>query len=105
MFCSSLLNSIKKVSLDTLSKNLRRNYHNMSYIQPPGSGHRKEVTLIPGKFIGPEVVDSVVEIFEAAKCPVDFQVIDKFDFNNTSHRQKLRQNKAILLGNLGRSAQ
>ena len=38
------------------SRNLARNFAgNHTYIQEPGSGTGKDVTLIPGSFIGPEI--------------------------------------------------
>jgi len=54
----------------------------MSYIQKPGGASRKRVTMIPGKFIGPETTRAVREIFEAAKCPIDWDFIEKFDFSS-----------------------
>lgn len=85
-----------------ISAQIKRNYYNMSYIQRPGAAKRQEVTLIPGKYIGPEVTNSVVEIFEALGVPIDFKRLDRFDFDNLDDRSKLRTNKTILLGSLGR---
>jgi isocitrate dehydrogenase (NAD+) len=85
-----------------VSAQIKRNYYNMSYIQRPGAAKRQEVTLIPGKYIGPEVTTSVVDIFEALGVPIDFKRLDRFDFDNLDDRTKLRSNKTILLGSLGR---
>ena len=79
-----------------LASKIRRSYYNMSYIQPPGAAKHKNVTLIPGKYIGPEVTQSVVDIFEAAMCPVSWDIIDNFDFSSWKHREALRKNKCIL---------
>jgi hypothetical protein len=59
------------------------------------------VTLIPGTFIGPEVTTSVRDIFAASLCPVTFQTIEDFHWDNLSHRNKLKNNPAVLIGNLG----
>lgn len=42
-------------------------------------GHNLPVTLLPGEGIGIEVCNSMVEVFEAADVPVDF---DRFEFGN-----------------------
>lgn len=76
----------------------------MTYLQRPGQPKRKEVTMIPGVFVGPEVCRAVIDVFGAAKAPVDFKILDKFDFNNMSHRAKLKNNDTIILGSLGRQA-
>jgi isocitrate dehydrogenase (NAD+) len=36
----------------------------------------KKVTLIPGDGIGSEISASVIKIFEAAKCPIDWESVD-----------------------------
>jgi len=42
--------------------------------EPSTEKHR--VTLIPGDGIGPEISDAVVQIFAAAKAPIDWEIID-----------------------------
>lgn len=58
-----------------------------------------EVNLIPGVNVSQEITRSVLDIFEAAKCPIKFEVIDNYSFDNLSHRAKLRQNPITLVGN------
>lgn len=36
----------------------------------------RTVTLIPGDGIGPEISQSVVKIFEAAKVPIKFEIVE-----------------------------
>lgn len=80
---------------------IQRTCYNQTYLQRPGSYKHHDVTLIPGTFIGPEVTSSVRDIFAAALCPVTFQTIEDFHWDNLSHRSKLRNNPATLIGNLG----
>ena len=37
----------------------------------------RTVTLIPGDGIGPEISQSVVKIFEAAKVPIKFEIVER----------------------------
>jgi len=68
--------------------------------QTPGIGSTRTVTLIPGAGIGPEVTRSVQKIFEAAFCPIEWDVIDKFKINDPLCISKLRKNECILMGPL-----
>jgi len=101
MLSKSLFKKISKPFDSSITKQIARTCYNMTYLQKPGSYKRHEVTLIPGTFIGPEVTNSVRDIFEAAYVPVDFKVLDNFDMENSSDLKKLQSNPAILIGNLG----
>lgn len=72
-----------------------------TFLQTPGSGKSRTVTLIPGQFIGPEVTKSVLDIFAASQAPVNFDVIENFSFKDTASRELLKKNKNILVGNAG----
>lgn len=99
MFAANLL---KKTQIrSNLLTQLQRTCYNQTYLQRPGSYKSHDVTLIPGTFIGPEVTKSVMEIFSAGLVPVNFQMIEDFCWDNQNHRQKLKNNQAILIGNLG----
>lgn len=45
---------------------------------------KKLVTLIPGDGIGPEISKSVVKIFEAANCPIEWETIDVKPVRNST---------------------
>ena len=49
----------------------------------------KSVTLLPGAFIGPEIIDAVRKVFQAAKVPVHFDIIEEFDFRNQDQKMAL----------------
>ena len=62
----------------------------------PEAGVRQHITLIPGIGIGPEItsntsltIDSVIEVFDAANVPVNFDILKDFTFENMKQRQVL----------------
>lgn len=65
----------------------------------PSAGRPHRATLIPGRFIGPELTGAVQKVLEAAEAPVEFDVLEDFDFANEAQRQALRKNRFILAGN------
>ncbi|CAD8069998.1 unnamed protein product [Paramecium sonneborni] len=69
-----------------------------NYLQKPGEGALKNVTLIPGVGIGPEITNSVRTVFEALHVPIKFDVLDNFNFENDDSKKQLRKNECILLG-------
>ena len=70
-----------------------------TYYHIPGENIKKKATLLPGVMIGPELVDAVQKVFEAAKVPVEFDVIDNFNLLNANHKERLKKNSYILMGN------
>ena len=46
----------RKLTLNATTKIARSFAGNATYIQVPGSGAGKDATLIPGTYIGPEIV-------------------------------------------------
>jgi isocitrate dehydrogenase (NAD+) len=61
----------------------------------------QQITVIPGSQIGPELTDSVLQCFDAANLPLQFDVVSDFDFMNQTHLERIKKNKFILLGDLG----
>jgi len=64
-------------------------------------------TLIPGDGIGPEISDSVAKIFEAADCPIDWEVRDVYAVQMggkwtipTDCKESMEKNKVGLKGPL-----
>lgn len=72
-----------------------------SYLHMPGQNAKRNVTLLPGIAIGPEIVNSVLKIFNTAQVPVQFDILNDFDFKNSAHRDALKRNRYILIGNTG----
>lgn len=71
------------------------------FLHHPSTPTAQHVTVIPGYFIGPELTNNVMQCFDAAEIPLNFDVISHFDFVNNNHKELLKKNKYILLGNLG----
>ena len=46
------------------------------------------------------MLGSVQKIFEAALCPIEWDVLDNFNLNDSVSLEKLRKNECILLGTL-----
>ena len=85
-----------------LSKCIKRHMRMAgSYLHAPGQSTNKTVTLLPGIGIGPEIIKSLQDIFTVAKVPVQFDVVGDFDFENKQHKQALKKNKYLLIGNTG----
>lgn len=73
--------------------------------QRPGIGKERNITLIPGCGIGPELAEVVKKVFQAAKCPIKWDVIPGFtpeDIGNSSCNDLLKKNSTILLGMLSK---
>ena len=71
------------------------------FLHNPNTPTAQHVTVIPGHHIGPELTSSVMKVFDVAEIPLNFDVINNFDFNNEEHKHILKKNQFILLGNLG----
>lgn len=106
MLCISIINNM----LSLLTKAQRHSFSAaatwfQAELHKPHYGTAQTVTLIPGIGIGPEItrtfpinLESVVDVFEAANVPVNFEVINDFTFENIQKRDLLKRNKCILLG-------
>ena len=90
-----MLKTLKKLPLRKIST-----FRN-TYLHKPGNFTESTVTLIPGISIGPEITNSVQKIFKTAEVPIEFEKIPDFDFSNSVHRQQLKKNKYLLVGNIG----
>lgn len=87
-----------------LARTLRRfSRPPQTYLHTPGSSSKRKVTLIPGLFIGPEVVSSVQRVISTAAVPIEFETLPELDFSNEAFKTALLKNKFILLGNLANS--
>ena len=73
-----------------------------TYYHTPGEPIMKSVTLLPGVLIGPEITDCVKQVFRAAKIPIHFDILEDFDFKRPDHKEALKKNKYLLMGNTGR---
>ena len=71
------------------------------FLHNPNIPTAQHVTVIPGYHIGPELTNSVMKLFDVAEIPLNFDVINNFDFKTDEHRKQLNKNQFILLGNLG----
>lgn len=61
----------------------------------------RDVTLIPGIYVGPETTRCMLKIMEAIHAPVNFDIIDNFSFANAEHRERVKKNSCIIVGNVG----
>ncbi|CAD8092539.1 unnamed protein product [Paramecium sonneborni] len=80
------------------SKQQLRGAWSQNYLQRPGEGQLKNVTMLPGDGIGPEITKSVMQVFDALHVPIKFDVLDNFNFDNDEQRSLLKKNECILLG-------
>ena len=47
------------------------------------------------------ILGSVIQVLEAANCPLEFDIIDNFSMDNPEHKKLLKKNQNILIGNVG----
>lgn len=43
----------------------------------------------------------MLKALEAINTPVEFDIIDNFSFEKLEHREKVKNNQCVLVGNLG----
>jgi len=73
-----------------------------TYYHIPGEEMIKKATLLPGVMIGPEITNAVQKVFQVAKVPVEFDILEEFDFKNENHKILLKKNKYLIMGNTAR---
>ena len=61
----------------------------------------KNMTLIPGIYAELEVTKCMLKVMDAIHAPVNFDIIDKFSFANSTHKEQIKKNPCIMVGNLG----
>ena len=88
-------------SLFQASKRFFSKKNSGMYLHKPGTPTAQHVTVIPGYYIGPELTNSVMNCFDAAQIPLNFDVLTHFNFEDLSHQELIKKNRFILLGNLG----
>lgn len=80
---------------------MSRSVADYTYSASVSSFGPKHATVIPGSFIGPEVTNCMLKVMDAARAPVNFDIIDNFSFDNKLHRQLIKKNQMVLVGNIG----
>ena len=80
-------------------RKISANYPRDLYLSNRASNHR--ATLISDKTLEEGSTIPILEIVRAAKIPVEFDVINNFDFSNPDHCETLRKNRCILLDSNG----
>ena len=43
----------------------------------------------------------MLKVMEAIHAPINFDIIDNFSFENLDHKNKVKKNPCIMVGNLG----
>lgn len=81
------------------SKSFQKN--SSMFLHHPDTPTAQHVTVIPGYYIGPELTNAVIECLDAAEVPLNYDILTHFNMANGEHKQLLKKNKFILLGNLG----
>jgi isocitrate/isopropylmalate dehydrogenase len=82
---------------------LARSFSDYTYTASVTNHGMRNVTLIPGVYIGPETCRSMLNVIEAVHAPINFDIIDNFCFSNAEHKEKIKKNQTIMVGNLGES--
>lgn len=92
--------------MNSVSRQLSRGFafnKSYTYFRTPVENLYQRATLVPGIFIGPEITGAVVECFKACNVPVDFDIISDFNIETPDAVEKLKKNKVLLVGNLGKA--
>lgn len=45
--------------------------------------------------------EALLKVMDAIKAPINFEIIENFTFDNPKHREQVKKNQCILVGNLG----
>lgn len=56
------------------------------------------VSVCPGEGVGPQLVDSVLEIFDFMRVPLKIEMIDYSSLNRGEENTSLKKNNCLLLG-------
>jgi hypothetical protein len=64
----------------------------------PGDSLNKKVTLIRGAGIGPEITESVENIFTSLDVPVEFEKLRNFECDTEVQFNQLKKNGYVFMG-------
>lgn len=73
-------------------------WHHGTGICRPGDSRGKKVTLIRGAGIGPEVTESVEQIFADLNVPVEFERLKNFECQDEEQFEQLKKNEHVFMG-------
>lgn len=80
---------------------ISRQFSDYTYTASTKHTGPKDVTLIPGIYVGPEVTKCMLKVMDAIHAPVNFDIIENFSFANSTHKEQIKKNPCIMVGNLG----
>lgn len=75
-----------------------RNLTSATHLPMPNRPREREVSVCPGQGVGPQLVDSVMEIFDYLKVPLNYDMIDYSSLKRGQENESLKKNKALLMG-------
>ncbi|CAI2367898.1 unnamed protein product [Moneuplotes crassus] len=90
MYANSLTRNLLKTS--------KRSYTSATHILNPGISRTQSVSVCPGEGVGPQIVDSVLEIFEHLNVPLNVKMVEYASLKRGKANSSLRENKNLLLG-------
>lgn len=76
----------------------KRTYTSATHILNPGISRTQSVSVCPGEGVGPQIVDSVLEIFDHLNVPINVKMISYDSLKRGKANSALRENKNLLLG-------
>lgn len=83
------------------SPKLARSFADYTYTASITHAGQRQVTLIPGIYVGPETTKHMLKVMDIIHAPVNFDIIDNFSFGSAEHREKIKKNACLMVGNLG----
>lgn len=69
-----------------------------TYIPLPGTPHRKECSIIEGEGIGPQLIESVMTVFDKVNVPMEFEFINPKKITKQNLKEVLGRHRCILSG-------
>jgi isocitrate dehydrogenase (NAD+) len=88
---------VKSIRKQTAKRGIR-NLTSATHIPVPGRPRDPWVSICPGEGIGPQLIESVLHIFDYLKVPLKTEMIDYSSLKRDKSNSRLLKNKCLLLG-------
>lgn len=75
-----------------------RNLTSATHLPIPNKPRDASVSICPGEGIGPQLVESVLEVFDYLRVPLKSEIIDYSALKRGQANEQLRKNKCLLMG-------
>ena len=86
-----------KVIKQTQKKGIR-SFASATHVHNPSKPREKWITICPGEGVGPQLIESVLEIFSHMQVPIKHKIVEYSDLKRNQENPDLKLNNWMLLG-------